>query len=147
MKKRLILVSALMVSSILAVGCGTPSQPPVSHGGPVTDYVSLVDNLRATGAEVEPAGEIEQPFFPVQGQVINVNGEDVQVFEFPDADSAEEVASSVSPDGSAIGTTMVSWVAPPHFYRAGRVIVIYVGSNQEAISVLENVLGGQFAGR
>jgi hypothetical protein len=136
-----------MVSFIVVAGCGAPSQPPSPSGGPVTDHVSLVDNLRAAGAEVEPAGNIEQPFFPVQGQVISVDGEDVQVFEFPDADSAEEAASSVSPDGSAIGTTMVSWVAPPHFYRAGRVIVIYVGSNQEAISVLENVLGGQFAGR
>ena len=30
----------------------TPTTPIVSHGGPVKDYVSLVDNLRAAGATV-----------------------------------------------------------------------------------------------
>ena len=29
-----------------------PNTPIVSHGGPVKDYVSLVDNLRAAGATV-----------------------------------------------------------------------------------------------
>ena len=33
-----------------------PTAPIVSHGGPVKDYVSLVDNLRAAGATVDPAG-------------------------------------------------------------------------------------------
>ena len=42
---------------------------------------------------------------------------------------------------------MVTWVAPPHFYRQGRVIVLYVGSNPNILSLLTAVLGPQFAGR
>ena len=41
---------------------------------------------------------------------------------------------------------MVDWVAPPHFFLKGRVVVIYVGSDTGIVSLLTNVLGSQFAG-
>ncbi len=127
-------------------GC-VSEEPPVSHGGPATDYVSLIDNLRAAGATVEPTGEVTQPFFSVTGNIIVVNGGDVQVFEYADAAAAETEAALVSPDGSSVGTSMIGWVAPPHFYKAGRLIVLYVGDSTDVISVLEAELGQQFAGR
>lgn len=124
-----------------------PGTPLVSHGGPVTDYVSLIDQLRAAGATVEPAGAVSQPFFSVKGQVIKVNGEDVQVFEYTDAAAAEAEAATVSPDGRSIGTSMVTWVAAPHFYKTGKLIVLYIGNNQTTLAALETALGPQFAGR
>lgn len=132
---------ALLVSSTACT-----EQTPVSPG-PVQDYASLVDNLRAAGAAVEAAGEVSQDFFSVKGQVIEVDGEDVQVFEYSDESAANAEAALVSPDGSSIGTTMVSWIAPPHFYKAGRIIVVYVGDDQRAMDMLKSVLGPQFAGR
>ncbi|MEE8413095.1 MAG: META domain-containing protein, partial [Dehalococcoidales bacterium] len=122
-------------------------EPPVSHGGLTTDYISLIDNLRQAGATVEPAGELTQPFFSVSGRVIVVSGGDVQVFEYADGAAAEAEVALVSPDGSSIGTSMVSWIASPHFYQAGRLIVLYVGDGTDVINVLEAVLGQQFAGR
>jgi hypothetical protein len=119
----------------------------VSHGGPVEDYVSLIDNLRASGATVEPVGEVEQAFFSVTGHVITVNGNDVQVFEYADAEAAEADAALVAPDGGSVGTTMVTWVATPHFYRTGKLIVLYVGDDSGVTAVLESALGPQFAGR
>lgn len=124
-----------------------PETPLVSHGGPVTDYVSLIDQLRAAGATVESAGAVSQPFFSVKGQVIKVNGEDVQVFEYTDAAAAEAEAATVSPDGGSIGTSMVTWVAAPHFYKTGKLIVLYIGNNQTSLAALETALGPQFAGR
>ena len=53
-----------------------PTTPIVSHGGPVKDYVSLVDNLRAAGATVNPAGTVSADYFAPQGQLLTVNGED-----------------------------------------------------------------------
>ncbi len=143
-----ILVLILMLTA-WSTGCAgqQPPVPPPSHGGPVTDYVSLIDNLRAAGAIVEPAGEVSQPFFSVNGQVITVNNGDVQVFEYADTAAADAEAAFVSADGSSVGTTMISWVAPPHFYKTGRLIVLYVGDNTAVINVLEAVLGSQFAGR
>ena len=123
-----------------------PTPPTISHGGPVKDYISLVDNLRGAGANVEPAGEITQPFFSVNGFVIKVNGADVQVFEYSDVNAAENEAKSISPDGSSVGTSMPFWVAPPHFYKVEKLIVLYVGENENTIGILDNVLGPQFAG-
>jgi hypothetical protein len=124
-----------------------PQTPIVSHGGSVADYVSLIDNLRAAGTTVEPKGEVSQAFFSVKGQVISVNGGEVQVFEYADESAAEADAALISPDGGSIGTTMVTWVAAPHFYKIGKLIVLYVGNDSAVIKVLESVLGPQFAGR
>ena len=60
--------------------------------------------------------------------------------------AANAEADLVSPDGSSVGNTMVSWVATPHFYRSGKIIVLYVGENQALTSTLQEVLGSQFAG-
>lgn len=124
----------------------TPTPSITSHGGPVKDYVSLVDNLRGAGANVEPVGEITQPFFSVEGFVIKVNGADVQVFEYADGTAAENEAQLVAPDGGSVGTSMISWVAPPHFYKTERLIVLYVGDDTGVLEVLAEVLGAPFAG-
>jgi hypothetical protein len=118
-----------------------------SHGGPVRDYVSLVDNLRAAGATVEPVGEMEQAFFTPVGYVIRVNGTDVQVFEYPDAEAAGAEAALVSDDGTSIGTTMVTWLESPHFYQLERIIVLHVGEEHAITALLESLLGPQIAGR
>ena len=137
----------VLLLATLGVSCVGKESPPVSHGGPVTDYVSLIDSLRKEGANVEPAGEIIQEFFAVKGQAIKVNGEDVQVFEYQDNAAAEVEAQLVSPDGSSIGTSMPFWVASPHFYKAGRIIALYVGENPKVTKALETALGKQFAGK
>ena len=86
------------------MGSGVQGQDMLS---PVTDYVSLIDQLRKSGANVEPAGTIDQPFFSVVGKSILVNGENVQVFEYSTQAEAEEDASNVSPDGHSIIITCI----------------------------------------
>ncbi len=153
MKRYLALISIVFMLTAWSTGCASP-QPPapaptppvVSHGGPVVDYISLFDNLRAAGAIVEPAGEVSQPFFSVKGNAITVNGENVHVFEYADAATANTEAALVSPSGSPVGTSSPRWIATPHFYKAGRLIVLYVGDDTAVINVLEAVIGSQFAG-
>ncbi len=118
-----------------------------SHGGPVTDYVSLIDELRKSSANVDPTGTIDQPFFSVVGQTILVNRENVQVFEYLTQEEANEDASNVSPDGHSIGLSMPLWVESPHFYKKEKIIVLYVGDDPLTIELLESVVGIQFAGR
>lgn len=68
------LILIISVMTILVYGAGCAQKEPA---GPAADYASLVDNLRAAGATVEPAGEIIQDFFSIKGKAIKVNGEDV----------------------------------------------------------------------
>lgn len=113
---------------------------------PVKDYASLITRLQISGAKVQSTGEVSQPFFSVTGQTLSVNGASVQVFEYADGAATKAEAGLVSPDGSAIGTSMVSWVDTPYFYAADRVIVLYVGSDKDIIRNLESLLGRPFAG-
>ena len=113
----------------------------VSHEHENGGYVELVDSLRAAGAIVDPVGEVSQPFFSVGGQVITVDGVDVQVFEYPNAAAAGAEAALISPNASSVGTSMMAWVATPHFYALNRIIVLYVGDNQAVVGALNGVLG------
>ena len=141
----LLLVFALMVS-----GCGNASAPITSTAltDPVIveDQASLVAALQAAGATVEVGEPITQPFFSPEGRIIKVNGADVQVFEYESVEAMENEASQVAPDGGSIGTSMVTWVDTPHFYKAGRIIVLYVGSDKTILGLLDKVMGSQFAG-
>jgi hypothetical protein len=44
------------------------------------------------------------------------------------------------------GPFSVDWVKPPHLYQAGRIIVIYIGTNASLLHLLVGILGKQFAG-
>ena len=105
------------------------------------DLVEFTDALRMDGQSVEIGGLIDQPFISAPGQVIVVNGEDVQVFEYPDSAVAADEAAQISPDASSVGTSMMSWVATPRFYALDRLIVLYVGDDQLVVDALNTVLG------
>ena len=108
----------------------------------------LIDPLLATGAEVKVTGEVvSKDIFSVDGSVFEVNGERVQVMNYGDAAALEAEATRISPDGSSVGTHMVMWVGPPHFFRSETSIVLYVGENSTVIEALTKVMGPQFAGR
>ncbi|MEE9248962.1 MAG: hypothetical protein V3U79_09730, partial [Dehalococcoidia bacterium] len=95
----------------------------------------------------ETGDSITQPFFSVPGRLMGVNGSEVQVFEYPSMKEAQSEADQVALDGSSVGTAMVFWVAGPHFYMSGTLIVLYVGDDAALQTLLEEVLGPQFAGR
>ena len=110
------------------------------------DYRGLIDKLRAQGAKVEAGDEVSQPFFSVKGRSVSIGDEAVQVFEYKTAGDAEAEAKSVDPHGTKVGTSIINWVSPPHFFKGGKLIVIYVGNDAAKMKILESVLGKQFAG-
>ena len=146
-----ILSVLLFMFTLTVSGCGSnaTSTPPAASTEPlaVEDQASLIAALEAAGATVEMGEPISQAFFSPEGSIIKVNVADVQVFEYESVEAMESEASQVAPDGGSIGTSMVHWVDTPHFYKAGRIIVLYVGSDEEILGLLEDVLGSQFAGR
>ena len=75
---------------------------------------------------VTVAGEVTQPFFSVPGRIVKVDGEDVQVFVYPDVAAAGTEAALIAPDASSVGTSMVTWMATPHFFQRDHLIVLYV---------------------
>ena len=115
----------------------------VSYG----EAVIIIDSLLATGALVEPVGEISQSFFSVKGFRFKVNDEIIQTFEYMNTTAADAEAALISPDGRSVGTSMIRWVATPHFYKKERLIVLHIGDTAAIMDALESALGSQFAGR
>ena len=147
MKLHIVLVLSLVLVSILSVACGIQGPGEAVSGVRVDDQASLIEALRAAGAGVELGDGIEQGFFSVTGRLIRVGSADVQVFEYASAQALEADAGQVAPNGGSIGTAMVTWVASPHFFKSGRVLVLYVGDDSRVLAWLQTALGEQFAGR
>jgi hypothetical protein len=146
MKSRILpVLFSLFVLMITA--CGNNVTGSSTEAPTVNDQASLMTALQASGAMVETGEAITQDFFTPEGNIIKVNGVDVQVFEYDSVEAMEGEASQVSSDGGSVGTSMVMWMEAPHFYKAGRILVLYVGSDQKILDLLEKVIAPQFAGR
>ena len=139
----LLLVCTLAVSSCGNAATSAPSAEPLA----VEDTASFLAALQASDPTAEIVDSVTQNFFSPEGSIITVNGQDVQVFEYENSESMENEASQVAPDGGSVGTSMMMWMDAPHFYKAGRVIVIYIGRDEQILTLLQSVIDTQFAGR
>ena len=133
---------------LVVVACSCGANP----GGPSagSSKEAFFAALRQQGASVTPGQILPQasnPYFDVSAQVVQVNTGTVNVFEYGDAAAAQRDAAKVSLDGSRVGNASIDWIGPPHFYRDGRLIVIYAGDAPAVLQPLQAVLGAQFAGR
>lgn len=136
-----------LAASTAVQGASTLAASTEVQGAAVQDFNTLVTALQSAGITVESGGQVTQPFFTVPGQTLKLNGQDVQVFTFENAQALEAEAAQISADASTIGTNMPSWMSDPHFYKVGRMLVLYVGQDQKILDILSNVLGPQFAGK
>jgi hypothetical protein len=137
----------LLVGAVLVVITAHQTTPP-----PQATLVSSADLVRAltrggaTAAEHGRAPRDAFPFFSPRATRLSVGGDDVHVFQYPTADEAIREAAHISPAGSPIATTQVTWMSPPRFYRKDRLIVLYVGTDPAVARALEGLLGRPFAG-
>lgn len=140
-----------VVFAILAASCSSASTPDQNgsgeKNGPGADVYDLFAEIESSGATVENAEALSQPFLSVEGQIVKINGVEIQVFEFTDAVAALAESEMFSSDGSSTSTTMITWIDVPHLYLKERFMVIYVGSDSATIETLNEILGPQFAGR
>ena len=102
--------------------------------GKATEIASLVAALRARGLDVTPAGDVSKPFFDVDGSLLKVNDAEVHVFEFADEAASNAARVRIESDGNP-PNAIVEWIAPPHFYRSGKIVVVYMGKDAKIIEV------------
>jgi len=134
----LVLVGAVAVLA----GCGGSSGP--KGEGIVAGLES--HGVTPTSPQYEPPGVLQ-----VESKAYTVPGGVLHVFKFADAVAAKEAAARVQPGGYMVRSTSginqaVDWAAPPHWYRDGKEIAVYIGTESEVIDALGEVAGQQFAG-
>lgn len=129
-------------SLMMLVACG---------GKGTTEYQTLLDHLRTSGATVVTTGDSVQ--LPLSGteQSIRVNGEEVQIYMYDTAEAANADAAGISQDGQTIKEDKIILRlnladAPPHFFKKDLLIAFYSGSTSAVITLLESALGPEIAG-
>jgi hypothetical protein len=158
----------IAILATLAAGCSGPtterpsSSSTASTGNsprpratpsaqPVSDYASFVQALDAAGFTSGHGARTRSELFAVPDRTLFVQHGSVSTYEYPNEEALNRVRSSISPDGYSVptkagGVAMVDWVATPHFFRAGRLLVVYVGDKRRTLKALDLLLGPQFAG-
>ena len=148
---------ALVGAYFLVTPTGSTAEPVVP--AQITNMSSLIATMVGENVplQMENGGVVvgvlsqgSNPFFSVGAQVLNAYGEDIQVFEYDSTDDAltDIDESGLTPEGqfqSARGAIMVTWIDTAHFYQTGHLIVLYVGSNSDITTMLEDLLGPQIA--
>jgi len=141
-----VLLAALAGQGALRAESGGESPQVVNEPEVVekSEFERLIEALRAAGLEVEIVGAAEDGFFGGAGHVIEVNGLQLTVYEFESEAAAIEGAGTVSAGGTIIGTAVVDWIEPPHFYQAGALLALYAGSDEAILAGLQDALGEPF---
>jgi hypothetical protein len=147
--KRAIGLILLLLATYTVSSCGAAATPTSTNAAAqILDQAGLLTALKSAGAMPEVGDPITQEFFSVEGTLINLGSSDgFQVFEYKTVQDMEADAAKVAPDGGSVGTSMMNWIMPPHFFKSGRVIVLYLGDNQTTLNLLAKILGKQFAGQ
>lgn len=139
------LVFMIVLVGLVAAACSSGGEKETA--GSINSIQDAIAALREQGLSVTQGDQFEQPFFSVPAVLLDLPGSGIQVFEYSDEAAAAADAEQVAADGSSVGTSMPFWVDDPHFYREGKLIVLYLGSDQVILEALEAVFGSQFAGR
>lgn len=144
-------VLVVLVGLGIGTACRSAEQQSHPEGGEISDQVTFIDALRGRGYRVEILGDIQQPFLEGSGTRVRLSGSDIdspeelQLYQYISAAAAASDANSLGPGGAPPGV-QVNWIAPPHFFRAGRLLALYVGSDPETLSILEELLGSEVVG-
>ena len=149
MKAPVLCTAVTLSLLLLPLGC---SEPPIGAApDSELDLQMLIAQLQEAGAEIILEGPIPGPVFLTGGHILTVNGHRVSAYVYESAPEARNAAAGISPDGSSIRedgrATIIEWVDAPHFFNAGRLVVLYVGHDTGVLALLVGVLGPQIAGR
>lgn len=113
----------------------------------LASYNDFLEKVRVNGYEPALTETIELSVLPFKAYIIKIAGEEMKVFDFVSMEDADNFVSGVSPDGSTVNGAVINWPGTPHFYRSGKVIVQYAGSYAAVLSLLNSIMGPQFAGQ
>jgi hypothetical protein len=172
-KKRLVPLAFVIgiTLSVFLLGCGTKEtvddiSKKVEEGAEKTGEAAfdLVSNITDTTMDynnddlkrdVEAKGyiatevqEVEKSYFSAKNTNYVINDEKFSVYQYnkEDKDKLEADLRSVTDNGKKINGATVNWKTAPHIYKKGRVVVIYDGDNETALTEVKEILGPPILG-
>ena len=115
--------------------------PEVKVGSATEQFISV---LKESGQNPIPLQQIKRRTFPVSGRIIALVGDNVrdniQVFEYPDADTAQKETSQLALKYTS-STLLDSWKKDIHLYVKDKVAIYYFGNKKTILSTLNEIAG------
>jgi hypothetical protein len=130
------------VLALLLAACG---------GGGGNKNEGFLAGLRSNGVETSSPMPLPPGILDVSSTQYNVPGGVLHIFTFSTPAEAKAAAARVRPDGYMVRNLAginqaVDWAAPPHWFRKGRGVAVYIGRSSDVIDALTKTAGAQFAG-
>jgi hypothetical protein len=110
----------------------------------------IVRQLRERGVSLHRATSRSRLPFGVPTDVYMTPGGELHVFRFKSQRGAVAASRTVRPEGYTIARRgrilHLDWIAPPHWYRRRKTVVLYLGTRVRMLKALRALAGPQFAG-
>lgn len=115
------------------------------------DKNAIIKDLKSKGFNPEVTNtkaKDNQKIFSVDKQIVKIKGGELSLYEYPmdSKGKLEGDIKSIQDNGKMINGTTMTWNTAPHFYKKGRVLVVYDGDSQEIIKALNEILGNPLMG-
>jgi hypothetical protein len=161
---RPVTLSIIALTIFTLSACGDDTDEPATGSGqslsmsqasqipdtdaPVDTAIGFAEALRERGISAM-VGELNakaQPIFP-RGvpSMITVDEGSMQVYVYGDEETAQADAGAIAQNADTVRGKKVAWVGSPHFYGLGKMIVVYLGSNDAILETLDELAGAPFA--
>jgi hypothetical protein len=145
MKKTTLYLVTLAMFLVMAAAC-SPAPSPEATPDPQrleqeADYQTLLEQLRAQGADVELVQEVNQPLIPAITRVVNINGQNVQVMVFTDEQTRITAQDNIDLGAGIIPETGTTGNEQMYYWASGRIVAMYFGEDEQVVAPLTEQLG------
>ena len=138
----------IILMGVLA-GCGAPpthETPPAPSAEALGQEVTsdhLLQDLRRQGLNPILLGDSAVAWLAAApGAAYRLGPGWLHLHTYPDEAAAQAAAAAIPPSAD---TGLTDWVAAPHFFRCTRMIVLYLGDDQDVVALLSAACGAPFA--
>jgi len=108
----------------------------------------LVADLEQAGASVRELAKLNSrlPILLRRGVILCLDSEEISVYVFDSSGERVAVTAVIDPeDPTYVGEAIIEWAGYPRFWERDRIVVLYVGTDQETEDLLTSILGRPFA--
>ncbi len=142
MKKSSKLIIFFILSSVIAttlIGCSSKKSPEEVFG-----LEQFQNEMKAKNYNFEII-DVDKDFLQAPRKRMKIGTDVVDIYLYNSNKSMEKDAKGININGGGYSRgnklIKVDWIAPPHFFKKGNIIVQYVGKNEKIITDLKNVMG------
>jgi hypothetical protein len=116
----------------------TPTNQNIMTLGPETEY--FLQQLKNSSSTPMAVAKIKRHPFTVYGTLVTLNGDNIQVFEYPEHDTAMTEASLLTQEYIS-SSRSIAWKNNMHVYVNDKLVVFYMGNKDFIMNPLRQNAG------